>query len=587
MLNNALDSLILSASGWRKVFAPDGEHGGGTHLLPENRSIAMGMGIVWGQWLINHCKATPAVLVATDTRPTGPILAEIIMNGLESLGCQIRYAGIAPAPEIMARSARDKDIDGFAYISASHNPLGYNGVKFGTGGGVLGGNEAQELISNYRKVMIGHLPLPVDAIPRKANPKEKQLCCKIYRKLLEETARGRDNSSSMILTALRTELKENPITILADLNGSARCTSVDKEFLESLGAEFQGMNTKAGHIVHAILPEGESLEPCRIALEKAHAGNSNALAGYVTDNDGDRGNLVIWDEAQDRARCLEAQEVFALTALAELASLFWQIGETTAPHAIVVNGPTSHRVRCIASVYGVDVFETEVGEANVVNRGIELREEGYTVRFLGEGSNGGSITHPSEVRDPLNMITALLKLLRLPGPFEDWCRRIGRPEVGRSGFTPANIIATLPSFTTTPVSAERAKMTIKTHNHGELKAAWEEIFKRQWSLEKNKLEEEFGFTDWIEINNEGTKSRIGSGTGERSGEERGGLKVVFKDRNGDDAGFLWMRGSGTEPVFRVMAEIRGKNRSKEQKLLKWLRSMVADADEACIMKQNM
>jgi phosphoglucomutase len=40
-----------------------------------------------------------------------------------------------------------------------------------------------------------------------------------------------------------------------------------------------------------------------------------------------------------------------------------------------------------------------------------LREKGYIVRILGEGSAGGNITHPSAVRDPLNTVMALVKLL--------------------------------------------------------------------------------------------------------------------------------------------------------------------------------
>jgi hypothetical protein len=66
------------------------------------------------------------------------------------------------------------------------------------------------------------------------------------------------------------------------------------------------------------------------------------------------------------------------------------------------------------------------------------------------------------------------------------------------------------------------------------------------------------FRDWYELNNERTTSRNGVGPEMRTGRQSGGLKMVFTDSAGTDIGFLWMRGSGTEPVFRVMAEIPGR-----------------------------
>lgn len=594
-LKSALSSMILSASGWRKVFAPDGEDGSAASPLPADQLLALAMGLVWGNWLEKRLnKKRAVVLVATDTRPTGPAIAGNLITGLESTGCRVIYIGIAAAPEAMARTGSDEGIDAFAYISASHNPLGHNGVKFGIGGGVIGGTDAQELIAAYRYLIeepgaAGRLSAVAGpgstAVPDK---KEKDRTLSAYESLLNEIAGGPGDQSSRneTLTALRESLDNRPVTIVADMNGSARCLSSDRLYLESLGAKLVTFNDKAGEIAHEILPEGESLEPCRLALERAHQEDSAALIGYVPDNDGDRGNLVIWDESIKGARALEAQEVFALSTLAEFASAAWggAASGTAGKTALVVNGPTSHRVRDIAEVYGAEVHEAEVGEANAVNRAGELRREGYQVRLLGEGSNGGTITHPAEVRDPLNTVTALLKLLRLPSgpgrpsPFEDWCIRTGRPEGYREDFGPADILSTLPVFTTTPASADRAGMQIKTRDHGALKAAWETQFQNQWNELKAELEQKYGFSTWIEINNEGTLSRVGTGPKMRSGTQTGGLKVVFADENGHDMGFLWMRGSGTEPVFRIMAEIRGRNPDAEKELVEWHREMVSVAD---------
>ena len=624
-LRRALDTMILSASGWRKVFAPNGENGFDPRPGPADQLLAAAMGMVWGRRLgcmsgfapSDGSLRAPRVLTACDTRPTGPILAEMVMRGLEDSGCRPLYVGVAAAPEVMARSARDRGIAGFAYVSASHNPVGHNGFKFGVRGGVLGGKEAASLIAEYRKTVgapgaaaglmecAGSLFAPPDladapaarrdARVRSVNEAEKRRCLEIYTAFLRETAGGggTPEQREAVLSDLRRALGERPLRVIADLNGSARCLSADRAFLSSIGVELTTFNDEPGRIAHTIIPEGESLEPCRRALEEAHAEDPSALIGYVPDNDGDRGNLVIWDDEAGAARSLEAQEVFALSALAELALDACPPLGSDSPvltpegaagmnrSAVVVNGPTSHRVRVIAAAYGAEVHETEVGEANVTGRADALRKAGLRVRLLGEGSNGGTIVHPAAVRDPLNTLAALIKLLRLPGgPFEDWCRRGGRMDLYSPDFGISRAAASLPAFTTTPSSAPRAVMTVKTRDNAALKAEWERIFRRQWSLHKDELRRKYGFTRWTEFNNEGGESRRGMGAEYRSGAECGGLKIVFSDSRGEDAGFLWMRGSGTEPVFRVMAEIRGVSPAGEKALVMWQRGMTAAADRA-------
>ena len=612
MQNLSINGLILSISGWRKIFAPDGEHGHGSMPSHSNLLLAAGMGLVWGNWLKDTLGCKPTVLVGMDTRPTGPALAEMIMRGLESTGCQVLFPGVTASPELMARSGRDKSVNAFACVTASHNPIGHNGLKFGTGGSVLGGPDAWTLIDCFKTLIDKNDATYVleaaarvkdftdVSMARSPDTHQKELCLHIYREFLTEIACGQQ-ANREVLQSLRQGLQEHPVTIVADMNGSARAVSVDRDYLESLGAGFMSFNDTPGRIVHDILPEGPSLEPCCRTLEEQHRKNPSAILGYVPDNDGDRGNLVIWDEVAGRARPLEAQEVFALAALAELACMAWSENsdrEASPLEAaqLVVNGPTSHRIRDIAGIYGAGVHEAEVGEVNVVNRAAQLRRAGYSVRLLGEGSNGGTIVHPAAVRDPLNTLSAILKLLRLPSakaacgpkassglspristqsqPFQDWLRRTGK-ESHAGPVGPAEVVAALPEFTTTPTSEPRAVMKIRTVDHAALKAVWEDLFLREWPS----LAQRFGFADWVEINNEGTDSRQGMGPEFRSGLQRGGLKIVFRDTGGRDAGFIWMRGSGTEPVFRVMAEVRGKNPTAETALLDWHIKMVAEADE--------
>ena len=48
--------------------------------------------------------------------------------------------------------------------------------------------------------------------------------------------------------------------------------------------------------------------------------------------------------------------------------------------------------------------------------------------------------------------------------------------------------------------------------------------------------------------------------------------------------FIWMRGSGTEPVFRIMADIKGYDQAAEEYLVQWQGEMVRKADAAVSSK---
>jgi len=587
-LRAALDKLMLSPSGWRKIFAPDGKHGRGKIPSPADRCLAVAMGISWGRWLAAK-HGRPTVLVARDSRPTSEALSNSLMKGLRAVQCRVVFIGIAAAPEVMAFCQNTRGITGAAYISASHNPLGYNGVKFSMDGSVIGGSSSASLIREFRELVMadgaseylaGLVSGECSGI--RFNGRQKKRCLRTYARQLKFIAGGAGGrvDRRRVLKKLGKALSVKPLAVVADLNGSARCLSADRAHLESLGAKYYAFNSIPGQFDHEILPEGQALEPCRERLENLY--KRDARLGYVPDSDGDRGNLVIWDDFSGKARILEAQEVFAFATLAEFACTAWM--GIPASTALVVNGPTSHRVRPIAEAYGASVFEAEVGESNVVNLARELRKKGHRVRLLGEGSNGGVIIHPARVRDPLNSVTALLKLLRLPkmpgrpNPFEDWCQRSKQAALYREDYGIADILASLPAFTTSQSSAKNSKMKIACTNYDVLKTEWEDIFHRQWAIHAEVLRSVYGFYSWIQLNNSGIDSRPGTGPDARKAASSGGLKIIFRDRMRRDAGFLWMRGSGTEPIFRLMAEVRGVRPEAEAALIVWHRAMISEAD---------
>ena len=58
---------------------------------------------------------------------------------------------------------------------------------------------------------------------------------------------------------------------------------------------------------------------------------------------------------------------------------------------------------------------------------------------------------------------------------------------------------------------------------------------------------------------------------------QGGLKIVFFDSEGESAAFMWMRGSGTENVFRILCDVKGSQSALESTLLNAERALLLNA----------
>ncbi len=624
--------MILSASGWRKVFAVSGDENDNTSDIgQDNLTLVQLIADVIGDYIF-YKSANPSIVVGIDTRPTGPAIAEAMIRIFMAKKIAVGYAGIIAAPEIMAYS---HTVDGFVYISASHNPIGHNGIKFGLNdGGVINGKENARLAEEFKKrcASSGEIDyvktlstkcpdIDLDWVFAESIAVMRE-ATSIYRSFAKTTISGTDSSTKQnkLFAQIRQNVLAKPLGIVCDMNGSARTLSIDSSFFKECGISFYAINNLPGQIQHAIIPEPENLVWCAREMERLHSeGKDEVVLGYMPDCDGDRGNIVYWNEKEGKAQVLMAQEVFALSVLSELAcsvytdrndksrSSFEKVSsflkeshgssekvndeiKTTTKLGVAVNCPTSMRIEEIASAFNAKVFRGEVGEANIVNLAREMRSEGYTVRILGEGSNGGNITHPAAVRDPLNTLFALIKLLVIrdsineegnteKGLFHLWCTASGQEEKYRDDFTFTDIIETLPQYTTTGVSEKRAILHMNTMDHGQLKANFQKLFENQWELQKSKLHEKYGFSSYEAVSTNGTKENRNITDYSESG--KGGLKIIFYDDNKSPLAFIWMRGSGTEPVFRVMADVKGSSPDQveeEKKLLEWETKMLLKAD---------
>lgn len=599
-------NMILSASGWRKIFVPSlNEEDKSEHIGKENTLLCALIAETWAQYFISKTKKkSPVLVVGMDSRPTGKEICNAAIKVFIHYGIKIEFLGITCAPEIMAYS---KLRDGFFYVSASHNPIGHNGIKFGlNSGGVIDANEAKILIQNFQIKCNAinsqeHTQELLTSCSESSVKKEIEKSAKLkkrslnaYTSFIKQVISGEENlkSQKKIFDSIKLGLSKKSLTILCDMNGSSRTMSIDEKFISDCGAKFIAFNEQCGHIAHAIIPEPENLIWCQKRMsELQNAGKSDVLLGYMPDCDGDRGNIVFWNEKTKNSQAIKAQEIFALCVLSELSFEIWKeqnwkINKKQKKLAVAVNCPTSMRIDEICKCFDAQIFRAEVGEANVVNCAREKRSEGYNVRIFGEGSNGGNITYPSSVRDPLASIFALIKLLTLrdfinkdgsitEGLFHLWCKKSNQENKYKANFTLADILETLPAYTTTGVSEKRAILKVKTQDKGKLKLRFQKIFEQEWKQLKSELKEKYHFDYWECFTTNGTKE-ISGATQWNNGN--GGLKIKFYDDKKNPLAFIWMRPSGTENVFRIMCDVKGNKVQTEKSLLEWESYMLEKAD---------
>ncbi|MBI4584394.1 MAG: phosphoglucosamine mutase [Planctomycetes bacterium] len=287
-----------------------------------------------------------AVLIGTDTRPSRRMASLAAVAGLLSVGCSPVDLGIVPVP-ILPLAIRERKAAGGICITASHNPMEWNALKFfGADGVVLRPNQFEELLDLYHQ---GTYPrVEAQAI---AEVRADQAALLEHREAVLRAVDG---------DAIRARRFKAAVDCC---NGAASLVAPD--FLRALGCEVAELHCdpEAGFPRHPE-PTAESLaELCRRVRE------AGADLGLALDADADRLALV-----SERGEPLGEECTLALAVRHVLGRR---------PGPVVVNASTSRMIDDIAAEFGCPVHRTRVGEVHVVEKMLECGAP-----IGGEGTGG-------------------------------------------------------------------------------------------------------------------------------------------------------------------------------------------------------
>ena len=128
-----------------KLFGTDGVRGIANSELTSELAYKLGR---VGGYFLTRGKKRPKMVVGMDTRISGDMLEGALSSGLNSAGIDVLYLGVLPTPAV-ACLIKMLDADGGVMITASHNPVEYNGIKFFNKNGLKLTDEMEDSIEEY------------------------------------------------------------------------------------------------------------------------------------------------------------------------------------------------------------------------------------------------------------------------------------------------------------------------------------------------------------------------------------------------------------------------------------------------------
>ena len=355
--------LIISVSGMR------GEIGGS--LTP---SIAVRYALAYSKTIAS----TEPFVISYDGRKSGSMFCDAICSALNATGRKTLDAGVAATPTTGVLVKHTKAAGGIQ-ISASHNPLEFNGLKlFSAEGRVIPKAEGEKVLEVYN------------------DPNFEPCWADVSR--IGERVKIEDSTIAHLESVLKTVdvdlIRSRNFRVLLDSNNGSGSV-LGARLLEALGCEVVICGGEAnGDFLHTPEPTAENLQQ---VLSKVVA--ARACVGFCQDPDADR--LALVDE---NGRYVGEEYTVPLCSKNRLQKA--RIANNLDSPRLVINCASSRMTLDIASEFGGECFRSPVGEANVV----DLMKAKNAV-FGGEGNGGPIDPQVGYVRDSFVGIAQVLEFM--------------------------------------------------------------------------------------------------------------------------------------------------------------------------------
>ena len=307
--------------------------------------------------------------LARDTRPSGAALYDAAAAAILASGADVAGLGVAPTPVAFYEARR---AGRGVVVTASHNPLEWNGLKFAVGGRGANAGEMSEIAAGANARGGGGGGKKAGG---KGGAAEAAQPPPAFGALREAES---DYAEAAVEAISRTSGGGGPRGAAVVDAGGGAAAGVAPEILRRIGCDVQVVNAAPGESDRGPDPTAGSLP----ALEAACS--SGNRAGFAFDLDGDRVVVVVpGEEGGGRPRALSPDATLCLGVAAALEAgcrrFVLSIDTTGAAESLVLDA-------------GGRVWRSRVGEANVVAemdaRGAEAGGEGSSAGFILRSFNG-------------------------------------------------------------------------------------------------------------------------------------------------------------------------------------------------------
>lgn len=311
------------------------------------------------------------IVVGRDTRNTGEMIKNLVISSLVSVGCEVVDIGICPTPTVEL-AVLDLKAQGGIAITASHNPIEWNALKFVNSEGMF--------ITEQQKNKI-------DKLTKNQNI-EFASWDKIGKVSKDSFQIEKHINKILNLNLVNAEkIREKRFKVVIDcVNGAGSFAS--PVLLEKLGCEVIKINCQnTGTFPHPPEPVPSTLSQLCDTVQQYQAD-----IGFANDPDADRLAIV-----SEKGEAIGEEYTLALATK-------YVLSKKKGP--VVVNLSTTKMIDDVAKMYNSPVHRTKVGEANV---GLKLKQIKGVIG--GEGNGGVILPQLHYGRDALIGIALILSYL--------------------------------------------------------------------------------------------------------------------------------------------------------------------------------